>query len=152
MRLRMCFSDDKVKYLWSSFLANRNQISNSKSSDLISMTIYEQNFFEHFDPSKEFEKWAAVEVKSNELVPPGMAAYVIPFGLYAVFDYKGLANDPSIFQYIYSSWLPESPYELDTRPHFEILGSKYNNDSPDSEEEIWIPVKPKAKEQNHLNG
>jgi AraC family transcriptional regulator len=26
----------------------------------------------------------------------------------------------------------------DDRPHFEILGDKYKNDHPDSEEEIWI--------------
>jgi hypothetical protein len=28
---------------------------------------------------------------------------------------------------------------------FEILGDKYINDHPDSEEEIWIPVKLKKK-------
>jgi AraC family transcriptional regulator len=32
---------------------------------------------------------------------------------------------------------------LDNRPHFEILGEKYKQGSPDSEEEIWIPVKEK---------
>jgi len=37
--------------------------------------------------------------------------------------------------------LPNSDYELDNRPHFEILGKKYKNNSADSEEEIWIPVK-----------
>lgn len=49
----------------------------------------------------------------------------------------------SIFQYIFGTWLPASGYYLDNRPHFEILGHKYKNNDPDSEEEIWIPVKPK---------
>jgi len=38
--------------------------------------------------------------------------------------------------YIFSDWLPKSDYELDEKPHFEILGEKYKNDDPNSEEEI----------------
>jgi len=37
--------------------------------------------------------------------------------------------------------VPSSDYELDNRPQFEILGQKYKNNDPSSEEEIWIPVK-----------
>ncbi|MFM9945765.1 MAG: GyrI-like domain-containing protein, partial [Bacteroidia bacterium] len=44
---------------------------------------------------------------------------------------------------IYGTWIPNSEYNLDNRPHFEILGEKYKNNHPDSEEEIWIPIKPK---------
>jgi AraC family transcriptional regulator len=36
-------------------------------------------------------------------------------------------------------------YELDDRPHFEILGDKYKNNDPNSEEEIWIPIKLKKQ-------
>jgi AraC family transcriptional regulator len=39
--------------------------------------------------------------------------------------------------------LPNSNYHLDDRPHFEILGEKYKNADPGSEEEIWIPIKAK---------
>ena len=62
-------------------------------------------------------------------------------GLYAMFEYKGSSKDNSIFQYIYTSWLPNSTYVLDDRPHFEVLGKKYKNNDPNSEEEIWIPIK-----------
>jgi AraC family transcriptional regulator len=48
--------------------------------------------------------------------------------------------DTAIFQYIYSTWLPASGYALDNRPHFELLGEKYKQGSPHSEEEIWIPI------------
>jgi AraC family transcriptional regulator len=41
----------------------------------------------------------------------------------------------------FSTWLPDSEYRLDVRPHFEVLGEKYKNDDPESEEEIWIPIK-----------
>ena len=47
------------------------------------------------------------------------------------------------FQYILGTWLPNSDYSLDDRAHFEILGNKYKNNESDSEEEIWIPIKPK---------
>jgi AraC family transcriptional regulator len=45
------------------------------------------------------------------------------------------------FTYIFTRWLPASGYQLDNRPHFEILGDKYKNNDPESEEEIWIPVR-----------
>jgi AraC family transcriptional regulator len=73
-----------------------------------------------------------------------MEALVLKSGLYAVFLYHGPASEGSeFFKYIYREWLPGSEYQLDNRPHFEILGEKYKNEYPESEEEIWIPVKPK---------
>jgi len=50
----------------------------------------------------------------------------------------------SFFQKIYTVWLPASDYVLDNRPHFEVLGDKYKNNDPSSEEEVWIPIKPKV--------
>jgi AraC family transcriptional regulator len=73
-----------------------------------------------------------------------MQSFLLPGGLYAVFHYKGLPSEGAkTFQYIFGTWLPGSEYALDNRPHFEVLGERYNNNSPDSEEEIWIPVKPR---------
>ena len=72
-----------------------------------------------------------------------METYSLAGGLYAVFDYKGSSTDPSIFQHIFGTWLPNSEYMLDDRPHFEVLGDKFKNNDPNSEEEIWIPIKTK---------
>jgi AraC family transcriptional regulator len=72
-----------------------------------------------------------------------MEMFILQGGLYAVFDYKGLNTDNSIFQYILGIWLPVSDYVLDNRPHFEVLCDKYKNNDPISEEEIWIPIKTK---------
>ena len=47
------------------------------------------------------------------------------------------------YQYIFETWLTSSEYALDHRPYFEILGEKYKNDDPSSEEEIWIAITPK---------
>ena len=74
-----------------------------------------------------------------------MEAFELPGGLYAVFEYKGKASEATdTFEYIFYDWLPKSKYDLDDRPHFEILGEKYKTDDPESEEEIWIPVKLKT--------
>ena len=70
-----------------------------------------------------------------------MEALILPSGLYAVFHYKGSSSDNSIYQYIFGTWIPNSDYDLDDRPHFEVLGDRYKNNDPNSEEEIWIPIK-----------
>ncbi|CAM3049553.1 AraC family transcriptional regulator [Flavobacterium frigoris] len=75
-----------------------------------------------------------------------MESFTINSRLYTVFNYKGDASGvPVAFEYIFASWLPSSEYIIDYRPHFEIYGAKYKNDDPDSEEEIWIPIKLKKK-------
>ncbi|MBK9401157.1 MAG: GyrI-like domain-containing protein [Bacteroidetes bacterium] len=141
IRLLMSFANFKVTELWKTFMSRRKEIKNNLNADLISMVIYSPNHFADFKPTNEFERWATVEVKNFDNIPSGMEKFALPGGLYAVFDYKGLNTDSSIFQYIYGTWIPRSNYLLDDRPHFEVLGEKYKNNDPASEEEIWIPIK-----------
>ncbi|QJD77867.1 GyrI-like domain-containing protein [Spirosoma rhododendri] len=140
LRMTMSFTDYKAGQLWQRFMPRRSEIK-SLSDELISMAVYSSTHFTDFNPSNRFDKWAAVEVVNFDTVPTGMEPFTLTGGLYAVFDYKGLSTDNTIFQYIIGEWLPDSDYTLDNRPHFEVLGSKYKNNNPDSEEEIWIPVK-----------
>jgi len=37
----------------------------------------------------------------------------------------------------------ECPACVHPQAHFELLGEKYKNNHPDSEEEVWIPIKEK---------
>ena len=124
-------------------MPRRREISKPISNNLISMQVYKPTYFTEFNPATEFEKWAAIEVSDYNNVPEDLETFTLTGGLYAVFDYRGLSTDSSIFQYIFGTWLPNSDYLLDNRPHFEILGDKYKNDDPTSEEEIWIPVRQK---------
>ena len=128
-------------------MPRRKEITNCLSSDLFSLQIYPVLFyFQNFNPAIRFEKWAAVEVSDFELVPDNMESIILQGGLYAVFIHKGAASEgPKTFRYIFGTWLPDSDYLPDDRPHFEILGEKYKNNDPDSEEEIWIPIKHKGK-------
>lgn len=141
-RLTMSLVNNKTRELWQSFMPVRHEIRNSVGADLYSIQLYNPLYFTNFNPASPFEKWAALEVTDFMVIPEGMEPLVIPGGLYAVFLHIGAASTgPATFQYIFGTWLPNSPYSLDERPHFEILGKKYKNDDSSSEEEIWIPVR-----------
>ena len=140
-RLRMSLQDNKTGELWRSLMPERKKIQHSVGTELYSLQVYEPLYFKHFNPAAIFEKWALVEVNDFDNVPPGMETFVLTAGLYAVFIHKGSNTDTKTFEYIFTEWLPRSGYVLDNRPHFEILGEKYKNADPDSEEEIWIPIR-----------
>jgi AraC family transcriptional regulator len=143
-KLMMSYANYKIGELWSSFMPGRKEITNTVNNDLLSMVIYKSNHFEEFRPTNEFERWATVEVADFVNVPDQMETYVLSSGLYAVFHFIGSSNSiASFYQNIFNVWLPSSEYVLDDRPHFEILGEKYKNNDPLSEEDIWIPIKPK---------
>jgi AraC family transcriptional regulator len=145
-RLEMSFAENKTPGLWKSFMPRRSEIQNKVNADFISMQVYATlPDLQQFNPHVKFVKWAAVEVESFDNVPEGMETILLPAGLYAIFHHKGSSDDNSIFQYIFTEWLPASGYELDHRPHFEILGEKYKNRDPESEEDIFIPVKSVAR-------
>lgn len=138
--LSFTYSNYRAFELWSSFMPNRKEIQNAIGSELYNIQINPENF--DFQPNTPFTKWAAVAVSTFDFVPNDMQVLEISEGLYAVFHYKGnQENAATFFEQIYTEWLPSSNYELDNRPQFEILGDKYKNNSPESEEEIWIPIK-----------
>lgn len=141
-QLSMSFGDNRTFELWQSFMPQRKAIKYQFGTELYSIEIYPANFFISFNPRVTFQKWAAVEIFDLQLIPPGMESITVPGGLYAVFVHKGPASDgPKTYRYIFTDWLPQSDFILDERPHFAVMGEKYKNNDPDSEEELWIPVK-----------
>jgi len=142
MSLEMSLAKNRTRELWLSFIPQLKLIETRIGNKLFSLQVYDEDYFKHFDPEWEFEKWALAEVKNFSLIPDEMEPFELQGGLYAVFQYKGMGTE--IFSYIFEQWLPNSAYSIDYRPHFEILGEKYKQGSPNSEEEIWIPVKPKT--------
>jgi AraC family transcriptional regulator len=144
-RMKMTLANNMTHTLWKSFMLGIKEIKNKQGSDLYSIQVYDSSFrVENFNETTLFEKWAAIEVADFSTVPNEMEAFTLPGGLYAVFKHKGAAiTGPTTFKYIFGAWLPNSAYVLDNRPHFEILGEKYKNNNPNSEEDICIPVKEK---------
>lgn len=142
--LKMSLSNNKTFDLWRSFMPYKNTIENVLEPHLYSMQIYDALYFKNFNPTTEFTKWAAVETTDFTNVPKGMQTHILKGGLYAVFLHKGTPQEmPKTMQFILGVWLPKSGYEIDDREHFELLGENYKNNDPNSEEEVWIPIKEK---------
>jgi AraC family transcriptional regulator len=142
MHVRMTLAENRTADLWRTFMPRRREITYAVGTDLYSIQVYDHGWApQTFTPHMLFNRWAAAEVSDTTNIPAGME----PFGLegrYAVFIHQG---PPSAFmptfRRIFQEWLPASDYVLDDRPHFEILGEKYKHDHPDSEEEVWIPIR-----------
>jgi len=145
MRVRTSNSENTARELWQRFKPRVKEIEGRTSTDFYSVQIFEDDTtFENLTPATMFEKWAAVEVDRPGNLPEGMETLTILGGTYAVFVHRGL---PSAFgktaSYIYGEWMPGSDYELDARPHFEIMSEAYRADDPNAEEEVWLPVRKK---------
>ncbi|MCA6079109.1 GyrI-like domain-containing protein [Fulvivirga sedimenti] len=143
MRTHMTLGENKTGELWQSFMPRLSEIDRVPDSGLFSVQIYPEGFSMN-SGSVPFEKWAAAPV-NNANLPEGMEELIIPSGLYAVFLHHGPANTfHNTLQFIFGRWLPSSTYMLDQRPQFEIMPPGYKGPAhPDSEEEVWIPIKPK---------
>ncbi|MBO6880269.1 GyrI-like domain-containing protein [Winogradskyella sp.] len=126
---------ESIISLWKQFMPRKSEVSDWVNGELIAMQEYEDlgNF------NKPFEIWACAEVSEINNIPEGMMSYTIPSGLYAVFLHKGM-DAGATYQRIMTKWLPNSGYQIDDRPHFQIMGSKYKNGSPDSEEDFYVPI------------
>lgn len=140
MKMSMSLIQNRTAELWRSFMPRRKELNSIKHNEFFSLQMYPSNYFDAFNPHAEFEKWALQEVDKEHEALEGFTPFTLEPGLYAVFEHKGSNTDTQIFQDIYSKWLPQSGYALDQRPHFEVLGEKYKNNDPESEEEIWIPI------------
>lgn len=144
-KVRMNFLNNQTQALWQSFIPRKKDIQNTIGTELYSVEVYDSlSYFDSFSPATEFDKWAAVKVTNMTSIPEEMEALTIPAGLYAVFPFKGMASEvPAMYQFILGTWIPSSIYELAHRPHFAVMGEKYKNNDPDSEEELWIPIQSK---------
>lgn len=135
-------SANQTAKLWQSFMPRLSEIENRVNGNLFSIQEYPKDAsINEFDHNTIFYKWAAVEVSERKSIPKGMDVIEIPEGKYAVFIHHGLAKDfPKTFQYIFEEWLPNSGYQLDQRPQFEIMKSNYRPNDVHAEEEVWIPI------------
>lgn len=142
-KITTSFSENKAYNLWHSFMPHRNQIHQVKNGNFFSIEVYPAEMsFATYDAITKFDKWAAVEVTGFDNVPQGLENLTIPAGLYAVFVHKG--NSDMFYntaRYIFDTWLPQSQYILDTRPHFEVMPADYDRNAINTVEEAWVPVR-----------
>ncbi|WP_055436477.1 GyrI-like domain-containing protein [Lacinutrix algicola] len=140
--IEMSLVDNKTFQLFSVFMPLKKHVQNTIGTDIYEVLIYNSTYLKNFKPTNTFTKWVTVEVNDYSTVTEKMKTLDLESGLYAVFNYKGLAKDfGQMMLYIYTEYLPKSKYQLDSRPHFNVLGEKTKRNSPDSEETVWIPIK-----------
>ncbi|NRD23580.1 GyrI-like domain-containing protein [Winogradskyella litoriviva] len=121
--------------LWQQFMPRKKEILSKLNEELFAIQVYDNfNAIE-----KPFEIWACVEVSNFDSIPEGMTSFIIPKSEYAIFLHKGM-DASATYQKIMTEWLPASGYEIDNRPHFQVMGAKYKNASEDSEEDFYVPV------------
>lgn len=140
----MSMHQNKTPQLWQKFMPRKHEIVGKASPNHFAVQIYDSGLdISSFTPATEFDMWAAVDVIPDAPLPDGMERLLIPAGQYAVFIHRGL---PSTFatttsRYIFNEWLPAAPYQLENRPHFQLMRPDYRPDDPEAEEEVWVPVR-----------
>lgn len=140
--IEMSLIENQTQTIWQLFMPRLKEIKNAVSADLFSLQQYPENYFINFTPETRFTKWALVEVKDFSNIPEGFEKLQLSGGKYAVFHHKGNTEMfAKMAEYIYTDWLPNSGFQLDNQPHFEVLGDNYlGHENPESEEKIWIPI------------
>lgn len=136
-------ANDQTVAIWKQLMPRLKEVKNIVSADLFSLQVYDFDSFQNFTPLTVFKKYALVEIKNYDFIPEGFEKFDLPKGNYAVFLHKGTSVEfAKSSQYIFGEWLPNSEFELDDRPHFAVMGDNYfGHENPESEEEIWIPIK-----------
>ena len=141
--LEMSYSNNKTTQLFKQFMPLKKSIPNTLNTDVFALQVY-TNFSSLTDitPQTLFTKHALVEVETFANAPKEMLKFNLAAGLYAVFIHKGSTEQfYNTWHSIFTEWLPNSEYQLDQRPHFEILAEGYNPNSKENSEEVWIPIK-----------
>ena len=139
---QMVFHYPSIVALWQRFMPRHRQVLHRNSSEFIALQEGD-SVADIGKPNVEFEMWATVEVSEVNNIPLGMESITIPEGLHAVFLLKGTDSE-RLMTYIFKDWLPNSGYELEDRPHFQVMGEAYKNNDPSSEEDFYIPIKLKS--------
>lgn len=124
-----------IPKLWSSFNPRAGEIKDRRGGAL-GLCISEG-----FDDC-HFSYMACCEVNRVESIPEGMIARTVPACKYLVFTHKGSVDKlGETYDFIYGRYLPNSSYEVQAMIDFELYDERFKPDSPDSEMDIYIPIK-----------
>ncbi|MDF2596100.1 MAG: transcriptional regulator [Clostridia bacterium] len=131
------FGDNKkgeIPSLWDTFNKQFSRIS-QKSMPMLCYGVCD----DMPDSECRFHYTACVAVDAFSDVPEGMDTKTIPAGKYLVYTYTGSINDlGSFYDTIFSTWFPNSPYEMDMRPQLELYDERFMRNG---EFDIYVPIK-----------
>ena len=130
---------DQTAMLFRQLMIWRKDSQEYREQPVYDIKIYPQDYFSAFNPSRSFKKWAAVQ-QITDITPAGQRQFTLTGGAYLCFTSDDRVS-AQFFQELYSSWLPQSQYELDDRPHFDKIWPDPAQRGSVLKEEIYIPVK-----------
>src|SRR5690606_19664699 len=114
--------------LAANFLERKAEVVNCiNKREVFGISTDPENYNPDTDP---FEFFIGVEVSTTENIPNEMVVRQIPASTYVVFSFKGPSeNAGAVHDYLYSTWLKESGYELAGLYNIEIYDER--NFGPD---------------------
>lgn len=99
---------------------------------------------EEYTKTKEFYVMVGVQVGEVHPLPLELSFKMLPSTTYAVFTLKGSEITSNWPDTIYKEWLPTSGYEEAYKFTVERYGPSFEGmKDPDSELEVWVPIRPK---------
>lgn len=134
-----CEASAGIPSQWQRFLPHLNHVPGQ-----IGRTAY--GVCCNSDDAGSFDYVCGVEVKDFLRIPADWSRVRIPEQKYVVFSQRDhISTIRSMWNTIWSEWLPTSDYELADAPNFERYGEDFNSATGMGGFEIWVPVKACSK-------
>ncbi len=120
---------------WQEFVTRMDEIDDA-------IAEYRYGICTNFDAEGAMDYCTAVET-SHKIIPPGGFSNIsTDEQTYAVFLHEGhVSSIGSAWNYIWSTWRPNTDLEIVHAPLFERYGNAFDRTSGNGTIEIWIPVK-----------
>lgn len=132
-------NNNEIPNLWRKFFERIKEIKNRVE---LKTSLGVCEYVSNLTNESEFGYIACVEVNSLNEIPKGMVGEIVTSNKYAVFTHRGLSDTlGDTYEYIYSTWLPKSGYELAPSHDFELYDERFDLESENSEIDIYIPIK-----------
>ena len=134
--------NNKFAQAWDRFFPFEDQIPSKVNHQVwYGVEIYGPEF--HKD--HQWMYFPSTEVSSLDEIPEALFGKILPSATYAVFTVKGgVPKIGETFMYAYDTWFPASEYEVAHPFDFEYYDERFKADDPDSELDIYIPIKAKT--------
>jgi AraC family transcriptional regulator len=133
----MSLKEDQTRSLWVEAMSVMLNAADFKEA--YSLQEYPADFFQAYDPNKEFRKWALVEAKCFKYKPEGFKEFEIPAGRYARFFLEDRRSGGLFFSRVFSEYLPAAGLHLRQAPHFEVLARNWL-ENQNLGEWVYLPI------------
>jgi AraC family transcriptional regulator len=144
LSIKTNLKDNKVPQLWQDYMKRDREVKNFVMPEIyLGVCINESDkSYKEFTAETAFTEIVGKAVKNFDHIPQGMTTKVVPAYKYAVFTHKGALNTlGDTYDYIYGTWLPKSGMSFGDADDFELYDGRFKMGAPDSEMDIYIPVK-----------